>query len=106
MPEYGAFLTVSSMSPCAHLANRGADMDMLTDTTIRMPEERPDDTGGGSYGAAPRDKGARVAGLLQGKGRPILGGVNLDGRAGWWERGWSLGGGGSFKKTTTSVRRR
>jgi enoyl-[acyl-carrier protein] reductase I len=51
-------------------------MDMLTDTTIRMPEERPDDTGGGSYGAEPRDKGARVAGLMQGKRGLVMGVAN------------------------------
>jgi enoyl-[acyl-carrier protein] reductase I len=50
-------------------------MDMLTDTTIRIPEDRPDD-GGGSYGAEPRDKGARVAGLMQGKRGLIMGVAN------------------------------
>ena len=51
-------------------------MDMLTDATIRMPADRPDDTGGGSYGAEPRDKGARVAGLMQGKRGLIMGVAN------------------------------
>src|SRR5215207_3319104 len=51
-------------------------MDMLTDTTIRMPEERPDDTGGGSFGAEPRDRGARVAGLMQGKRGLVMGVAN------------------------------
>src|SRR5918997_822121 len=51
-------------------------MDMLTDTTIRMPEDRPDDTGGGSFGPEPRDKGARVAGLMQGKRGLVMGVAN------------------------------
>jgi enoyl-[acyl-carrier protein] reductase I len=50
-------------------------MDMLTDATIRMPEDRADD-GGGSYGAEPRDKGARVPGLMQGKRGLIMGVAN------------------------------
>jgi enoyl-[acyl-carrier protein] reductase I len=49
---------------------------MLTDTTIRIPEDRPDDAGGGSYGAAPRGKGARVAGLMQGKRGLVMGVAN------------------------------
>jgi enoyl-[acyl-carrier protein] reductase I len=51
-------------------------MDMLTDTTIRVPADRPDDTGGGSHGAEPRDKGTRVAGLMQGKRGLIMGVAN------------------------------
>jgi enoyl-[acyl-carrier protein] reductase I len=51
-------------------------MDMLTDTTIRIPEDRPDDAGGGAYGAEPRGKGARVAGLMQGKRGLIMGVAN------------------------------
>jgi enoyl-[acyl-carrier protein] reductase I len=51
-------------------------MDMLTDTTIRIPEDRPDDAGGGSYGAEPHGKGARVAGLMQGKRGLIMGVAN------------------------------
>ena len=51
-------------------------MDMLTDTTIRIPEDRPDETGGGSYGTEPRDKGARVAGLMQGKRGLVMGVAN------------------------------
>ena len=50
-------------------------MDMLTDTTIRMPEERPEETGG-TYRAEPRDKGARVAGLMQGKRGLVMGIAN------------------------------
>src|ERR687893_2302128 len=64
------------MSPCAPPEIRGANMDMLTDATIRMPEERPDETGGGSYGTEPRDKGARVAGLMQGKRGLVMGVAN------------------------------
>jgi enoyl-[acyl-carrier protein] reductase I len=51
-------------------------MDMLTDTTIRIPEDRPDDAGGGSFRAEPRDKGARVAGLMQGKRGLVMGVAN------------------------------
>jgi enoyl-[acyl-carrier protein] reductase I len=51
-------------------------MDMLTDATIRMPEDRPDETGGGSFGAEPREKGARVAGLMQGKRGLVMGVAN------------------------------
>ena len=51
-------------------------MDMLTDTTIRTPEDRPDDAGGASYRAEPRDKGARVAGLMQGKRGLVMGVAN------------------------------
>ncbi len=51
-------------------------MDMLTDTTIRMPEERPDEAGGGSFGPEPRDKGARVAGLMSGKRGLVMGVAN------------------------------
>ena len=50
-------------------------MDMLTDATIRMPEERPDD-GGGSSGTATREKGARVAGLMQGRRGLVMGVAN------------------------------
>src|SRR5918993_426481 len=63
------------MPPWAQPGDSGADMDMLTDTTIRIPEDRPDD-GGGSYGAEPREKGARVAGLMQGKRGLIMGVAN------------------------------
>jgi enoyl-[acyl-carrier protein] reductase I len=51
-------------------------MDMLTDATIRISEDRPDDTGGGSFGTAPRDRGARVAGLMQGKRGLVMGVAN------------------------------
>ena len=54
----------------------GRNMDMLTDSTIRVPADRPDETGGGSHGAEPRDKGARVAGLMQGKRGLIMGVAN------------------------------